>query len=66
MLRGGSAAGGGDMAEIHPRVALSNPRIGMYLKAGAGKDGNVVLPGWIADPDRGVGEVALEGNQRPR
>jgi hypothetical protein len=34
-------------------------RIGMHLEARPGKDGHMVLPGRIADPDRGVGEVAL-------
>ncbi|GKJ60375.1 hypothetical protein NUBL8589_41970 [Klebsiella pneumoniae] len=55
LLEGGEHSG-----EIHPAGGPVEPGIGMYLKAGAGKDGNVVLPGWIADPDRGVGEVALE------
>lgn len=44
MLRGGSCWRAASIAgKFTPRVALSNQWIGMYLKAGAGKDGNVVL-----------------------
>ncbi len=38
LLEGGEHSG-----EIHPAGGAVEPGIGMYLKAGAGKDGNVVL-----------------------
>ena len=55
LLEGGKHGG-----EIDPAGGPVEPGIGMHLEARPGKDGHMVLPGRIADPDRGVGEVALE------
>ncbi len=59
LLEGGEHSG-----EIHPRVALSK-RDRYVPQSRRRQRWQRGSPGWIADPDRGVGEVALEEIERP-